>query len=51
MRNELRPKLFTGHFHISKIQGKGLDLNPIEIKTVVNVVKQTLLEGIKGIQL
>jgi hypothetical protein len=49
MRTKLRPKLETGHFHISKIQDEriGEDLNPLEIKEVLAVVRKSLNKGIK----
>lgn len=49
IRNEIKPKLKTGHFHISKIQGVGDDLDPQEAKKLLDIVKQTLREGFKGI--
>lgn len=49
LRNELRPNLATGHFHISKIQGKDEDLETNEITQLLDIVKKAISEGIKGI--
>ncbi len=45
----MRPTLKTGHFHISKIQDARTkeDLKPQEIKKLLIIVKQTLIEGFK----
>ncbi len=52
LRTKLRPKLETGHFHISKIQDErtGEDLNPLEIKEVLAVVRKSLNKGIKKLK-
>lgn len=49
-KNKRIGKLPTGHFHISKIQNErlGEDLDNDEIKELLNIVKNALLEGIKG---
>ncbi|MCD8418425.1 hypothetical protein G1K66_12130 [Tenacibaculum finnmarkense] len=49
LRKDNKPALPTGHFHISKIQENGEDLNLNEIKELLSVVKQAILEGIKAI--
>jgi pyrrolidone-carboxylate peptidase len=46
MRNELKPKLKTGHFHVSMIQPKG-DLNSSHAQELLDIVSQTLKEGFK----
>ncbi|MCG8713900.1 hypothetical protein, partial [Tenacibaculum finnmarkense] len=40
LRKDSKPKLKTGHFHISKIQGKGQDLEKTEISKLVSIVKK-----------
>ena len=52
MRTELRPSLQTGHFHISKIQDEsiGEDLNKLEIKELLEIVKKSLNQGIKKLK-
>jgi pyrrolidone-carboxylate peptidase len=52
MRKRVRPTLYTGHFHINKIQDQDIqeDLKPNEILEVLNVVKKGVEEGIKGIK-
>lgn len=49
LRKDNKPTLPTGHFHISKIQENGEDLNHNEIKELLSVVKQAIVEGIKAI--
>lgn len=46
MRNEIKPTLKTGHFHVSMIQPKG-DLNSSDAQELLNIVSQTLKEGFK----
>jgi len=51
LRMEQRATLPTGHFHINKIQDESVkeDLNSLKMQEVLNVVKKSLLEGIKGL--
>ncbi|MBF7092546.1 hypothetical protein IUY40_13495 [Flavobacterium sp. ALJ2] len=49
LRSKMRPTLKTGHFHISKVQKGGTDLKSDNMLKVLAIVKQTLIEGIKGI--
>lgn len=49
LRNEMRPTLATGHFHIEKLQGANEDLKDREIKRLLNIVKESIEEGVKGI--
>lgn len=46
MRNEIKPILKTGHFHVSMIQPKG-DLNSSDAQELLDIVSQTLKEGFK----
>lgn len=46
MRNELKPLLKTGHFHVSMIQPNG-DLNSSNAQELLDIVSQTLKEGFK----
>lgn len=47
MRSEKRPNLKTGHFHISKIQGRNEELDSSKVQELLETVKQTLIEGFK----
>ncbi len=49
LRKDNRPKLATGHFHISKIQGESEDLEKTKVSKLVNIVKKGIEEGIKNI--
>jgi len=50
-KKDQKGKLPTGHFHINKIQDEsiGEDLNAIEMKELLDIVKKALSAGIKGI--
>ncbi len=47
MRSEKRPNLKTGHFHISKIQGRNEELDSSKVQELLETVEQTLIEGFK----
>ncbi len=49
LRNEMKPKLATGHFHIEKLQESNQDLNSTEMQRLLGIVKKGIEEGIKGI--
>ncbi|MCD9582106.1 hypothetical protein [Tenacibaculum maritimum] len=49
LRKDNKPKLKTGHFHISKIQGKGQDIEKTGVSKLVSIVKKGIEEGIKNI--
>lgn len=49
LRKDHSKKLPTGHFHISKIQGEDEDLNSGKIQELLKTVKETLINGFKGI--
>ena len=48
LRNNTKPKLPTGHFHIAKIQGKGSNFNNNSMKDLLEIVTESLTKGINN---
>ncbi len=49
LREEMRPQLPTGHFHISKLQDKGEDLSHKQTQKLIKIVKRGLEAAIKSL--
>ncbi len=49
LRDDMRPSLNTGHFHISKIQGVKEKLKQDEIKEVLKIVRTAITEAMKSV--
>lgn len=47
MAKNIEPNLKTGHFHISKIQGRNEELDSSKVQELLETVEQTLIEGFK----
>ena len=49
LRENLRPNLATGHFHISKLQNLGEDFSASETLQLINIVKTAINNGVTGL--